>query len=299
MSAMSLSLGPLLYYWPAAQVFEFYRRMADMPLNTVYLGEVVCSRRRELRLEDWIAIGRDLRAAGKEVVLSTQALIESPADLRALRRVCEQEEFAVEANDMGAVAFRKGRGAFVGGPHLNVYNGETLAWLAEIGATRWVMPVESSGASLAAIRREMPGRIETEVFAWGHLPLAYSARCFTARYHDLSKDHCEQRCIEDPQGLVVRTRDNEAFLRINGNQTQSAACYDLSGQIAALRELDVALLRLSPQPEAMEEVIDCFHQAAAGSEDSAYTEARLAALAPARCNGHWHGKAGMEFIGNV
>lgn len=291
---MKLAVGPLLYYWPRAALLAFYARVADSGADVVYVGEVVCARRHELRADDWVALAQDLAAAGKEVVLSTQALIETEADVRTMRQVAERADFLVEANEMGAVRARGGR-PFVAGPHLNVYNGATLAWLAELGATRWVMPVELSRAALAGMQRERPAGIETEVFAWGRLPLAFSARCFTARHYDLPKDNCELRCLEHSDGLAVATREGQPFLTLNGLQTQSAQVYDLSGALGELRALGVDVVRLSPQSRGMTEVIDAFRAAIEGRIAPADASRALAALAPARCNGYWHGGAGLDY----
>ncbi|MFO1361840.1 MAG: U32 family peptidase [Burkholderiales bacterium] len=291
---MRLALGPLLYYWTRDAVLEFYARVAGLPVDIVYVGEVVCARRRALRADDWIGLARDLAAAGKAVVLSTQALIESEGDIRAMRRVAERADFLVEANEMGAVRARGGR-PFVAGPHLNVYNGATLAWLAQLGATRWVMPVELSGRALAGLQRERPAGVETEVFAWGRLPLAFSARCFTARHYDLPKDDCQFRCLEHADGLALATREGKPFLTLNGIQTQSAQVYDLAGALDELRALGVDAVRLSPQSAGMDEVIAAFRAALDGRIAPAQASRALAGLAPGRCNGYWHGAAGLEY----
>ena len=74
--AMKLGLGPLQYFWPRDTTLAFYRDAAAWPLDIVYLGETVCSKRRELRTKDWLALADDLRAAGKEVA-SLGARIEA------------------------------------------------------------------------------------------------------------------------------------------------------------------------------------------------------------------------------
>ncbi len=298
MKTMKLALGPLLYYWPKETVFGFYRDAAGWPVDTVYLGETVCSRRRELRLEDWIAIGRDLARAGKEVVLSTAELIESDADLRAMHAVAGNGAFRVEANDMAAVRALAGKVPFVAGPFLNVYNAGTLRLLAELGAARWVAPVELSREGVAAVVAEAHEGIETEVFAYGRLPLAVSARCFTARYHNLTKDHCEFRCLENPEGLALDTQEGEHFLVLNGVQTQSAGVHNLLPVLDEARAAGADLLRLSPQSRHMGEVVAVFREAISGALAPDAAATRLAPLLPAAaCDGYWHATAGNRLLG--
>lgn len=257
--AMKLALGPLLYFWPKEQVIDFYRQVADWPVDCVYLGEVVCSKRRALRLDDWLQIARQLAAAGKEVVLSSLALIEAGSEISNLRRITDNGEFMVEANDMTAVQNLKSR-EYVAGPHLNIYNPESLALHHDNGARRWVMPVELSQQTLAEMQQARPPQLETEVFIFGRLPLAFSARCFTARACQLPKDDCQLRCGDYLDGLDMKTRDQQSFLTLNGIQTQSATTCNLVRAIPTLRELQTDVLRLSPQSQHMAEIVALYSQ---------------------------------------
>ncbi len=74
---MKIALGALLYYWPRLTTLDFYAAIAESPVDSVYLGETVCSRRHELRLPDWLEVAEMLAAAGKTPVLTTQGLLES------------------------------------------------------------------------------------------------------------------------------------------------------------------------------------------------------------------------------
>ncbi len=292
---MKLALGPIQYYWPRETVFRFYEEAAGWPVDIVYLGEAVCSRRHELRLSDWLDIAGRLSAAGKEAVLSTQVLLESKQDISTLHRITGNGRFAVEANDMGAVHCIGERAGFVAGPHLNVYNAPTLDYLAEAGAKRWVMPLEMSGEQLAHVLGERRSSIETEVFAYGRMPLAFSARCFTARHHNLPKDDCRFSCIDYPDGLPLQTRESQHFLTINGIQTQSALVYNLAGEIGAMAAMGVDVARISPQSQHTGGIVELFAQVANGRLDGAAALAQMAPLMPdAACDGYWHGKPGLE-----
>jgi collagenase-like PrtC family protease len=292
---LKLALGPLLYYWPRAKVMEFYEDIADSPVDIVYLGETVCSRRHELRAADWLAVAELLQGRGKEVVMSTLALIESSADVGAQRKLVANGRFQVEANDMGAVQMLDGQ-SFVAGPHLNVYNPPTLSLLHELGARRWIMPLEMGRAGLAHMQRERPQGMETEVFAFGRMPLAFSARCFMARNRNLPKDDCRFSCIDHPDGLMMQTREKQPFLVLNGIQSQSALVYNLAAEMAQMAELGVDVARLSPQSTHMKQIIAAFDAARTGALPPRKAAETISPLLPSEaCNGYWYGKPGLEY----
>ncbi len=297
---MKLSLGPLLYYWPREQVLAFYRDIATSPVDIVYLGEAVCSRRHEVRLNDWFDLAAMLQAAGKQVVLSTQVLIESGADVTVLHKIAASTQYMVEANDMGAVHCLADKVPFVAGPHLNIYNLPTLQWMAPLGVRRWVMPLEMGRDDLAVMQQGRPQHVETEVFAYGRMPLAFSARCFTARHANLPKDDCQFKCMEHPDGLLMRTRESEAFLVLNGIQTQSARVHNLLPQIDALRKLDVDVLRVSPQSQHTPRILELFQGVMKGALAQAQANAELQTLMPEQaCNGYWFTRPGLELVADV
>lgn len=290
---MKLALGPILYYWPRDTVVRFYEAVCTMPVAIVYLGETVCSRRHELRLADWLALAEMLAAADKEVVLSTQTLLESKSDVAALRRIADNGRFTVEANDMGAVHCLEGKN-FIAGPHLNIYNGPTLDLIATAGATRWVMPVEMSKADLARLLQQSTVRIETEVFSYGRLPLAFSARCFTARNRNLPKDDCRFSCMDYPDGLALNTQEGEHFLVLNGIQTQSALVYNLIREVGTMQDMGVDVMRISPQSLHTERIVDLFHAVANQSIDAEAAMEQMHGLMPDEaCDGYWYGKPGL------
>jgi len=287
---MQISVGPLLYLWERNATLQFYADLCDAPVDIVYLGEVVCSKRRLVRREDWLEIAQALTKAGKEVVVSTLALIEAESELSTLSRIVGTHTGLVEANDYAAVNALAGRG-FVAGPHLNVYNEATLALLAGLGACRWVAPVELSLAAIAALSENRPAGMQFELFAYGRLPLAFSARCFTARKHRRQKDECEFICRQYADGLTLYSRENQPFLTLNGIQTQSAAVQNLHPQIHAIRLAGVDIVRLSPQSKDFFSVVRAFRDAADGvANPAAFPESSLPG---GYCDGYSSGAAGL------
>jgi len=289
-----LSLGPVPYFWPREELLDFYAHIAATPVDIVYLGETVCSKRRSLNSTEWLELATRLQGAGKEVVLSTLTLLEAGSELGKLRRLCEQTDFLVEANDMAAVQQLSGKRPFVTGPAVNIYNARSLAVLAELGLQRWVLPIELSRTALAGMQARLPACVQTEVLVFGRLPLAWSARCFTARAHDLPKDDCRFRCLDYPDGLLLATREDENFLVLNGIQTQSARTLNLIEELGDLRDLGVDVLRISPQSRHTVDIIETFHSALQDPAAAARAAAKLGAYMPCGpCDGYWYGDAGM------
>ena len=89
------------------------------------------------------------------------------------------------------------------------------------------------------------------------------------------------RCLDHPDGLALATREGEPFLVLNGIQTQSYRVLNLADALPDMRELGVDAVRLSPQPEHMDEVIAAFRAALDGAA-AADVAAALAPALPAR-----------------
>jgi collagenase-like PrtC family protease len=249
---LRLAVGPVLYLWKRERLLEFYAAVAESPADIVYLGETVCAKRRSMRLDDWMEIARMLTGHGKQVVISTLVLLEAESEVAQLARICANGEFLVEANDAAAIDVLHEQGLpFVAGAGLNVYNAQALMWLRQMGLMRWVPPVEMSGEAIgrivAEVRRD-DTKLEVELFAFGRMPLAYSARCFTARAQGLTKDTCEFICDRFPEGLVTETQEGQPLFALNGIQTQSAALLNLLGCWREAQEVGVDILRVSPRP---------------------------------------------------
>ncbi|MCU7938638.1 MAG: U32 family peptidase [gamma proteobacterium symbiont of Bathyaustriella thionipta] len=290
---MKLSLGPLLYFWSQDDIETFYQSLIEAPLDIIYLGETVCSKRRSLGFEQWLELARTLADNKKEIVLSTLSLIEAESELKTLRRYCDNGDFTVEANDMAAVQLlSENKIPFTTGPTINIYNAQTLAIMHKQGLQRWVMPVELSKQTLMGILSDLndmgiKDKIETEVFSYGHMPLALSARCFTARAHNLPKDQCDLKCIDYPDGLQVKSQEDQSLFTLNGIQTLSGLRYDLYNELEEMQSIGVDVIRVSPRSKQALELVNSYYNKINNREgESAYT-------IKDNCNGYWYGEQGM------
>ncbi|MCC7259410.1 MAG: U32 family peptidase [Alphaproteobacteria bacterium] len=294
----TLSLGPLLFNWPADKARDFYFRMAEeAPVDTVYLGEVVCAKRLPFNQHYVPEVLERLQRAGKRVVLSTLALVMDKRDMDSVRAVVEMAgDIGVEANDLSAIALLEGR-RFAVGPYVNVYNESTLRYFEEKGARHICLPVELSAESLrvlAAARKE--STLEMQVF--GRLPLAIASRCYHARAQGKHKDGCQYVCEEDADGLTVRTLDREQFLAVNGLQTLSYTYSHMLGELEALCAMGIHHFRLSPHDTDMVEVSRIYRALLDKKIDSGEAIRKMAVLLPDATfsNGFYYGNEGIRNI---
>lgn len=296
---MDLTVGPNQFFWDTARWRAFYTGLSAAPVARVVLGELVCSKRLPFYQAEIPAAVEELAAAGKEVALTSLALITLKRE-RKLTADLIGMGVAVEVNDLSALAHIPQGTPFWVGPLVNVYNEGTLRWLAGRGAVRICLPPELPLASVTHLARE-GAQLGVAVEVWGHgrLPLAISGRCYHARLHDRAKDNCQFICEEDPDGREVETLDGQSFLAVNGVQTLSADCASVAYQVEMLREAGVTALRLSPQTGDFPALCRDYADRIAGKIDGDTLAARLLPEAPGGrlCDGFLTGASGAEWSG--
>lgn len=293
-----LTLGPVLYNWEAESWRDFYFQVADeAPVETVFIGEVVCSKRAPLfdpYLEDVVT---RLEQGGKKLVFSSLAEVTSNIDRRLVERVSTAEDFLIEANDASALWHLDGRPHTIG-PYMNAYNEDSLAFFANNGAQSICLPPETPASGIAALGKiASHNGLELEVQIYGRIPLALSARCYHARAHDLTKDSCKFICDRDPDGMVLNTLEGRPFLSINGIQTQSFTCLNLVNELDELGAAGIKRFRISPQSTGTVEVANIFHAVLDQKLTPSEASAMLRECGPEMpfSNGFYHQHPGFEW----
>jgi collagenase-like PrtC family protease len=293
---MQLTLGPVLFNWKPEEWRDFYFRIADeAPVDTVVVGEVVCSKRQPFLEEHIPAVVERLAGAGKKVLMGSLVLMSLPRERKAMAELAADDGFMMEVNDLSCLGMLGGKAHAIG-PFVNIYNEATATYFASRGATRICLPPELPLSAIRSIARALPD-VSFEVFSFGRVPLAISARCYHARLNKLAKDNCKFVCEQDPDGLAVTTLDDEPFLAMNGVQTLSYTCASLLGDIDKLKDAGVSSMRLSPQQCDMVAVARLYRDVIDGKLAVSEGAQKLDQLYPLKkSNGFLFSKPGAAFV---
>ncbi|MFZ3072068.1 MAG: U32 family peptidase [Thermodesulfobacteriota bacterium] len=292
---MELTLGPMLFEWKKQDLLAFYEEVAEMPVDTVYVGEVVCVKRRSLTLLDMERIGNMLQKAGKKPVMTTLAVISNEEELNFTREVSALP-FAIEANDASVLNMvDASKKEVFAGPHIKTYNKEAINFFESLGVKRITYPIELPKET---IRHNIKGSgIETEVFSHGKLPLAFSWRCYTSRAHGRKKSQCAHDCVRYPDGMELKTTENEEIFALNGTSVLSAKIFTLIENIEELREIGVSALRISPDFKHTKEAVELFRQRMSGKLTPSEGLKELKRIYKTDfTNGFYMGRPGKDFF---
>lgn len=296
---MQLTLGPIAYHWTADRKREFYAGIAKSDaVGTVYLGEVICSKRMpyfDREIPDMIDL---LAASGKRIVLSSLAEVMLPRERKATSDLASIEAPEIEINNAAGLFARTGNPHRIG-PFLNAYNEATIDWMAGQGATHVCLPTELPAEAIRVAAKAAAARgLGVEVQVFGRASLAVSARCYHARAHGRTKDNCRFVCEDDPDGMPLATGDGQAILRVNGIQTQSESYVSLLEELPRLYDFGVTHGRLMPQDVDMPAVASVFRDRMDGRLAVPAANAALLDLCRDRgfSNGFFHGVAGYRRI---
>lgn len=289
---MEIALGPVLFGWSRERLIDFYKEVAEMDsVSRVYIGEVVCARRRGLTIDDMVSIGEGLKAKGKGVVFSTLAVVSNEAELDTIRAIGETS-FPIEANDVSVFNMVDPREReLYAGPHIKTYNGSAVEFLKTLGVRGVTFPVELSGEAVGE-NIAVCGDVEVELFAHGQVPLAFSWRCYTSRAEGIdNKEECVHGCEEG--GIEITTLDGNPVFTINGTSVLSAEAHMLAGVVEELSTMGVKRLRVSPEAENTGRIADIFKARIDGRLGRKEAIEELGVLSKGKLvDGWYHGKAG-------
>ncbi|MEO1140211.1 MAG: U32 family peptidase [Pseudomonadota bacterium] len=294
-----LTLGPIAYHWSADVRRDFYARIADeAPVDEVYLGEVICSKRAPFHEADLPATVERLERAGKTVILSSLAEVMLKRERKATADLAEMDAPEIEINNAAGL-YARGKRPHRIGPFMNAYNEATITWMVKQGATHICLPTELPAPAIAVASqkaRDLGLGVEVQVF--GRASLAVSARCYHARAHGRTKDNCQFVCENDADGMPLYTTDARPILRVNGIQTQSESYIDLLPEAGRLVAHGVTHLRLMPQAVDMVAVATAFRDVLDGRLAASAADAALREICMdvPFSNGFYHGEAGYRRI---
>ncbi len=294
---MELCVGPVLFNWNKEAFLRFYQSIADSPADTVYIGEVICTKREGLSVRDIEDIADSLSKRGKKVILSTPAIVAGREELGYIDALLALP-YPVEANDMAVLNMADGtQKEVIAGPHLEVYNHMAVEFLMSRGIKRVVFPVELPADSIRHIIDKTG--ILGELIVHGRVPLAFSWRCYTLRTQGLKRKHCKNQCSQWPEGMEIKTLDGERVFNINGTSILSARVIALAELANQIRQIPVGALRIYPHPSHTPRTLEIYKNTFQNGllPEDAIRELERLYGGEQFVNGWFLGRAGKDYYG--
>ncbi len=288
---MKISVGPIPSHWGIERIESFYHELAQCPVDYVYLGETACPVRSCFSLDLLDRLCNELTKAGKKVYVSSLALVRNDVQYREFRDLAQRVRH-IEINSPAFLGLARDYEA-VSGLFLNTYNCVTANILAKHKVERIVLPCELAFESISSIASKCSAA--TELIVHGHIPIAISGTCQTARSLGRNGDGCGKLCQDYPEGMVLKAGDRPLF-RIDGPQTLSASTYCLVEYLPQLAKAGVDTVRILPQWNHTSNIVRIYRDVMAGRRDCADAAEELKVLSPdGLCNGLFFGKAGWLY----
>ncbi len=288
---MKIAVGPAPSHWGTETLGTFYQRLAQGPVDYVYLGETVCLQRYNLSPALLDSICSALARAGKKVYASSLMLVREESEHRAFHDIAGRIG-RIEVNSPAFLRLARKYQA-VGGMALNTYNSDSARILARYDVHRITLPCELDLGSIASVAKG--SGVATEVVVHGHVPLGVSCTCHTMRSLGRDDDDCEAHCRAYPEGMTLEAGGRPMF-RIDGPQTLSAATYCLVEYLLELARIGVNTVRILPQWRHTDRIVQIYRDVLDRRRTPRDALEELKTLSPTGlCNGWLIGKAGWIY----
>lgn len=288
---MKISVGPVPSHWGQDKIIDFYRDLAQSPADDVYIGETVCPERSCYSTDFLGRLSDDLADAGKQVFASSLILVKDSDQVPAFRKLADRVK-RIEINSPAFLALAPDYDA-VSGATLHIHNSAAANAMAKRSIDRIVPTYELAGRTLTSIAKT--STVPVEVVVHGHIPIAISADCQTARSFQRNGDGCDCLCSNYPEGMVLHGADRPIF-RIEGPQTLSAATYCLVEYLDRLSDAGVDTIRILPQPNHTTRIIGIYRDVLDAKMTPREALKNLETIhSLGLCNGWFLGKAGWDY----
>ncbi|MRS11936.1 MAG: hypothetical protein EG823_02540 [Actinobacteria bacterium] len=280
---MKLSLAPLSGRCGPEAIADFYREAAECPdVDRVYIGELFCAKRL-IPMRTFEQAVRVLEDAGKQVVFSTLAMPFGEADYESAAPYVEGVT-TVEVNSLGFIPWmreRFGSKAITAGPLCSLYNRDDLEIVRDWGCTGVALNIALMPETVLDLCTN--GAIPAEVFLEGRPPLAFSWRCYAARFAGRPQKTCGYACREQ-DGLTLQNLEGEPGFVVDGTAVLPGQIISTVDQALGYQNAGAAFGRLWVGPGEIAAVASAYAALLHGDDSAEATRVSLesAAAGPLR-----------------